>query len=158
MENRDIPDSDANITLREVTRETVRTICRLDVAENQKKFVAPNAVSIAEAYFARDTAWFRAIYAGETPVGFVMVADDPEKGDYFLWRFMIDWRYQGKGFGKKALELVIQRVKGCPGVKAFYTSHVKQDGGPEGFYKKIGFVDTGKIEHGEHVMKLELNY
>ena len=48
------------VELREVTAETVRAICRLTVAAGQDQFVAPNAVSIAEAYF-HPTAWFRAI-------------------------------------------------------------------------------------------------
>ena len=60
---------DSTVSLREVTADTVRMICRLDVSEEQKHFVAPNAVSIAQAYF-EPKAWFRAIYADETPVGF----------------------------------------------------------------------------------------
>ncbi len=69
---------DATVSLREVTKDTVRTIIRLKVAPAQEHFVASNAFSIAEAHFS-DIAWFRAIYAGETPVGFIMLADDPDK-------------------------------------------------------------------------------
>lgn len=81
----------AAVELREVTRETVRTICRLQVAASQRGFVAPNAVSFAEALF-EPRAWYRAIYADGVPVGFVMVSLEPEgeKGpEYFLWRLMI---------------------------------------------------------------------
>ena len=60
----------ATITLREITQETVRSILDLDVTEEQKKFVASNARSIAEAHFA-ESVWFRAIYADEKPVGFL---------------------------------------------------------------------------------------
>ncbi len=68
---------DSVVSFREINAETVRTICRLDVSEEQMHFVAPNAHSIAQAYF-EPKAWFRAIYADETPVGFVMLYDDPE--------------------------------------------------------------------------------
>ena len=66
----------AEVTLREVTGDTVRAVCRLQVGPGQERFVASNAISIAEAYF-EPKAWFRAIYAGEEPVGFVMLYDDP---------------------------------------------------------------------------------
>ena len=143
----------AKVTLRRITAKTVRAICNLSVSENQRKFVAPNAVSIAQAYFSKN-AWFRAIYADETPVGFVMLHEVPKRGTYYLWRFMIDARYQGRGCGRKALELVIKRVRKRPKAKALTLSVVRAEGGAENLYKKFGFKFTGKIEDGEHVMKL----
>ncbi len=56
----------------------MREICRLAVSPAQAEFVAPNAVSIAQAYFEREIAWFRGIYADETPVGFLMLEDKPD--------------------------------------------------------------------------------
>jgi hypothetical protein len=50
----------AKVSLREVSAQTVRYMCDLSVAPGQERFVAPNAVSIAEAYFC-ENAWFRAI-------------------------------------------------------------------------------------------------
>jgi len=143
----------AKVTLRRITAKTVRATCNLSVSESQRKFVAPNAVSIAQAYFSKN-AWFRAIYADETPVGFVMLHEVPKRGTYYLWRFMIDARYQGRGCGRKALELVIKRVRKRPKAKALTLSVVRAEGGAENLYKKFGFKFTGKIEDGEHVMKL----
>jgi len=147
--------SDSPVTLREITKETVRDVCRLQVAEGQRKFVAPNAVSIAQAYFA-PKAWFRAVFAGETSVGFVMLLDDPDKPEYYLWRYMIDARYQGLGFGQKALELVIAYVRSRPGAKELITSCVPGEGSPCPFYERIGFVYTGEEDEGELVMRLQL--
>ena len=65
-------DTAAKVSLREITRENLHDILNLSVSKNQEGLVASNAKSIAEAYFA-DDAWFRAIYAGETPVGFIML-------------------------------------------------------------------------------------
>lgn len=145
----------ANVSFRRITAKTVRTVCNLSVSDSQKKFVAPNAVSIAQAYFCKN-AWFRAVYADDTPVGFVMLHEDPRRGTYYLWRFMIDAKYQGRGYGSKALELVIRHVKKRPKAKSLTLSVVRAEGGPEVFYKMFGFDFTGKIEEGEHVMKLKL--
>ena len=147
------PATDANVSLRRITAKSVWIICNLSVSDSQKRFVAPNAVSIAQAHFCRN-AWFRAIYAGETPVGFAMLYENPKRGTYSLWRFMIDARYQGRGYGSKALDLVIKRVRKRPKAKALTLSVVRAEGGPEVFYKMLGFDFTGKVEDGEHVMKL----
>jgi diamine N-acetyltransferase len=148
-------DQSAAVSLREITKETVRSILDLKVSEEQERFVASNARSIAEAYFAEE-AWFRAIYADETPVGFVMVSEAPEKGEYFLWRFMIDARYQGKGYGRRALELVIQYVRTRPNAKELLTSHVKGNERAGHVYRKVGFEYTGEVWGIELAMKLEL--
>ena len=146
----------SDVSLREVTKETVRAITALKVGPAQDRFVAPNAVSIAQAYFSRDVAWFRAIYVGEEPAGFVMLDDDAPKQSYYLWRYMIDQRFQGQGIGRRALDLVIDYVRTRPGAKALLTSIVPGDGSPGPFYEKMGFAYTGEEEDGELVMRLNL--
>ena len=151
------PTSDSKVTLREVTADTVEIICRLSVAEEDREYIAPNGTSIAEAHFWPDLAWFRAIYADETPVGFIMFHLEPEKDFFFLWRFMVDQRYQGMGFGKRALELGIDFIRTHPNAKSLYTSYIEREGHPGGFYKKLGFVGTEDINvEGEVALKLEL--
>ena len=151
------PGPEAEVSLREVTGETVRTICRLsDTLIPPKKYmVAPNAVSIAEAHF-EEHAWFRAIYAGETPVGFVMLYDDSEKQDYFLWRFMIAGHHHGKGFGRRGMELVMDHVRTRPGAKVLVTSCGQGAGSPEGFYRALGFERNGKMYDDEVGLSLTL--
>lgn len=107
------PDPTGKVTLREITADTLGSILNLSVSEDQERFVASNARSIAQAHFS-EHAWFRAIYASEEPVGFVMLYDKPEKGEYSLWRFMIDARYQGRGYGRAALLLVIAHIRTRP--------------------------------------------
>ena len=133
------------IALREVTKENLRDIFKLKVAPEQERFVAPNAVSIAQAYFDRDVAWFRGIYADDTPVGFVMLHDEPGEGKYYLWRFMIDHRFQGKGYGAQALEAVIAYVRQRPGAQEFLTSVVPGEGSPGPFYEKLGFLPLESV-------------
>jgi diamine N-acetyltransferase len=145
----------AHVTLREVTGETVRAICSLAVAPGQEGFVAANAVSIAEAYF-EPKAWFRAIYADDEPVGFVMLYDDPDTPEYFLWRLMIDGRYQGRGYGRHALDLLVDYVRTRPGASELRSSYVPGDTGPGGFYRRYGFEETGELNHGQRVTRLAL--
>ncbi|PSB52268.1 GNAT family N-acetyltransferase [Chamaesiphon polymorphus] len=149
-------ESSIEVTLREITKDNWRDIVRLKVAPYQEQFVASNAMSIAEAHFNPEVAWFRAIYAGDVPVGFLMLEDDVVRQDYFLWRFMIDDRYQGRGYGRKALELFFAHVKTRPGGDAIETSCVPAKGSPGSFYEKMGFVYTGQEENGELVMRCEL--
>lgn len=143
------------VTLREITIETLSAVCDLAVAPEQTNLVATNAFSIAQAYFIRE-AWFRAIYADETPVGFVMLHDDPAAREYYLWRFMIDARHQGRGIGRAALELILDHVRARPGATELTTACVPAPGGPRPFYEKLGFVYTGVEKHGEQVMRREL--
>jgi diamine N-acetyltransferase len=143
------------VSLREVTAETVRAICRLEVRPEQRGYVAPNAVSIAQAYF-EPRAWFRAVYADETPVGFAMLHDDPEKEEYFLWRFMIDAEHQGRGYGRAALDLLVEHVRSRPGATELFSSYVPGDRGPGRFYLRYGFVETGELEEDEVVIRLQL--
>lgn len=156
MSDQDIqPTQDAVVTLREVTKDNLGQILRLKVRPDQEQFVANNAISIAQAHF-EEKAWFRAIYADETPVGFVMLYDDPETTDYFLWRFMIDSRYQGMHFGERAIGLLIDYVRSLPGATELMVSYVPAEGSPEPFYTGLGFIHTGEVHDGENVMKLDL--
>ena len=144
-----------DISLREITADTVRTICDLQVLPAQGAFVASNAISIAQAYF-EPKAWFRAIHADQTPVGFVMLSLDPALPEYCIWRFMIDARYQHLGYGTGALQLVIDHIRTLPRATEVLVSYVPAEGSPEPFYRKAGFIPTGQVIDGEVVLKLVL--
>jgi len=143
------------VTLREITAETVRAICALHVRPDQTGYVANNAVSIAQAHF-EPRAWFRAVYADETPVGFVLLYEDTDEQQYFLWRFMIGADQQGKGYGHDALDLVVAHVRGRPGARELRSSYIPGDAGPAGFYRAYGFVETGEVEGSESVIAFPL--
>lgn len=151
--------STETISLREVTKYNVSNICKLRVKPSQEDFVLPNAFSIAQAHF-NPAYWFRAIYLGEyTPIGFVMIRWWP---DYYLIRFMIDSHYQGHGYGRAAIGLVIGHIrKTFPMAKEITLSYIPGEGCPEPFYRKLGFEPTGE-DYGsgkgqsEPVMRLKL--
>jgi diamine N-acetyltransferase len=139
-------DTTQQVSLRVVDEQNVKAVMGLAVRPDQDQFVAPNAWSLGEA-FATTKAWARAIYADEVPVGFVMLFDDPALPRYYLWRFMIDADHQRSGFGRQAMALVHEYVRTRPGGDTIFLSYVPADGGPEEFYKSLGYVDTG-VEHG----------
>ena len=141
----------ATLTLQEVTKKNLDKILNLIVTPEQEKFVADNAVSIAQDYFYPD-AWFRAIYADETPVGFVMLESDRVNSFYSLWRLMIDTRFQRQGFGRRAIELILEYVKTLSGAKVLWTSCVPGNGSPKKFYEKMGFTDTGNLDEDEEII------
>jgi diamine N-acetyltransferase len=85
-----------------------------------------------------------------------MLEDDPARPQYFLWRFMVDARYQGHGIGRRAIELLIEHVRTRPGATELFTSCVPGDGSPGPFYEKLGFVYTGEEDDGELVMRRAL--
>ena len=146
---------DAAITLMEISQDTLWPIMNLSVSEDQRSFVAPNANSIAEAYFSKE-AWFRGIYLGDLPVGFVMLYIDKDKPEYFLWRLMIDKDHQGNGFGHQAMQRVIEYVRTLPNAVELLTSYVPGEGNPAPFYYKLGFVEPGDVIDGENVLRLKL--
>ena len=144
-----------------ITAPTMNQICDLSetLSPAHRKMVADNVRSIAEAYFS-PSAWMRAVYADDAPIGFILThtGSDYEDGidcpGVFLWRFMIAEPFQGKGYGKRALEKLIQQLKAM-GIPRLYTSCGQGEGSPEGFYRKLGFIPTG--DHYGHEIELVLN-
>ncbi len=147
---------DSTVTLREIDEDTLGNYLRLSVRPDQKHFVADNSVSIAQAHFS-EHAWFRGVCADDTPVGFLMLHDDAEKPEYFLWRFMIDHRFQGLGYGEKAIRLMVDHVKTRPAATCLETSAVPGEGSPQAFYETLGFRPTGDVDEGEVVLRLEFD-
>jgi diamine N-acetyltransferase len=158
-----MPDPPAGpVSLRPITADTVRQVTALAVAPDQQRFVASNAVSLAQALFAPE-AWYRAIYVGDTLAGFVMLYDEslrdrpPERPAIEVWRFMIDARHQRRGLGRAALLAAIEHVRAKRCFASLELSYVPEPGNAEPFYRQLGFVPTGEMNEGEVVMSLTLD-
>jgi ribosomal protein S18 acetylase RimI-like enzyme len=139
-----------------------RRVEALRVAPDQERFVSSVVDSLLEAVEepgGRAVYW--AVYADETPVGFVMISDEVDPGHdhipHFLWKLLIDERYQRQGFGSATLDLIVEYFRGRPGVEALSTSAGQGDGGPIAFYERYGFEQTGEIVFdGEVLLQLRL--
>lgn len=115
------------LRLEKVNGKNVWDIVKLEVSNDQKNFVAANDISIIEAYTAitgNGYAFPFGIYEDDVPVGFLMIGFDADdywenapkiaKGNYNLWRLMIDRNYQGKGLGRKAVRLTLDFINTFP--------------------------------------------
>lgn len=151
------------VTLREVTETNLDSVLKVHTTSSQERFVSTVADSIAEAAAnPHANPWYRAIYVNRDPVGFVMLSWDvpPQPphiiGPWFLWKLLIDSRYQRLGYGQEALRLVVELVR-AQGATELLTSYVPGVGGPADFYARLGFVPRGDVDpDGEIVMRLDL--
>jgi len=152
------------VTLRPVDDGNRDELAALAVRPDQTHFVATVAKSYADA--AKDPsshARMWGIYAADEPVAFMMLSDgaepieaEPGRWPYGLWRLLIDARHQGRGYGRAALDLLVDYVAGRPGATELYTSAVPGEGSALPFYERYGFVPTGEIDEGEVVLRLTL--
>ncbi|MCW3049173.1 MAG: acetyltransferase [Solirubrobacterales bacterium] len=135
------------VSLRALSRENVRTVCDLRVAEDQRHLVGPAAYTVAEGHYEPD-AVLRTIYLDEEPVGVLLV--EVESGTPYLVRFMVDAAYQPRGVGRRAVELLAEELR-RDGWASLEASFVRVDNGARGFWRRCGFQDTGRTRHGEPV-------
>jgi diamine N-acetyltransferase len=148
------------VHLREITDDNRDAVCALRVRRRQKQFVASVSRSLRDAAASpRAHPWYRAVYSGDEPVGFVMLSWNPSEGPwqgrYFLWRLLIDKRHQGRGVGRAVLRQLVDLVR-AEGATELLTSYEPGAGGPAPFYEGLGFQPTGEIDDGEIVLRLSL--
>jgi diamine N-acetyltransferase len=145
-----------SVSLREVDEYNFWQCINLKVADEQTNFVAPNVRSIAESkvfpYLVP-----QAIYADEELIGFALYGRDPESGNYWIVRLMIDEKFQGKGYGKAATLGLIEKIRRLPDSGDIYLSFVPGNAGAEKLYRSVGFERTGETDaDGEVIMRLSM--
>jgi GNAT superfamily N-acetyltransferase len=148
------------ITLREITAADAESVLALRLGPGQERFVSSVADSLAEAdAHPEGNPWFRAVHADGRPVGFVMLSWDVEPrppeihGPWFLWKLLIDHRHQGRGYGREVVRQIVELVR-AEGATELLTSHVPGEGGPAGFYARLGFEPTGELDpEGEIILR-----
>jgi hemoglobin len=151
------------LTFREVTEANRAEVLALHAGSAEGRFVSSVTDSIEEAVeWARAKPWYRAVYAGDEPIGFVMLSWDVEPqppdiiGPWFLWKLIVDARHQGRGHGREIVRMVCDIVRSEGGTELL-TSHVPGEGSPAGFYARLGFVPTGDLDpDGEVILRLDL--
>ena len=159
------------LKLEKVNGKNVWDILNLKVAESQREFVASNELSIIEAYTsitANGYAFPFGIYKDDTPVGFLMVGFDVDdywddapaiaKGNYNLWRLMIDEKHQGNGYGREAVRLALDFVSTmlCGKAEYCWLSYEPENVAARELYRSFGFVETGEYDGEEMIAILEL--
>ena len=150
-------------------KENFWTLLDLRVSKDQQEFVAPNSISLAEAYDTHANGRFVqpfGIWDGDTPVGFAMIGHNSEEYEkmpeayrhYCLWRFMIDQRYQKRGYGRDALKLLLDYIRSFPDGKdtLWSTSWEPDNKVAAKLYHDFGFIENGEMDGDEIVAVLKL--
>lgn len=148
-------NSDPQITLRPITRGNIWAVCDLRVGDDQKDFVATNEDSILTAYVEPSFRPF-GVYAGDELVGFTMYGYEDPPGRWWVVRLMIDQRFQGRGYGRTAMELLLPMMVERECMTEIVTSFVPGNKVAARLYESLGFVDTGEIEDGEPLLRLDV--
>ena len=147
-----------DIRLEDVTARNWRAVARLKLASEQEGLVASNLYSIAQSKFDPD-ARPRAVYAGKDLVGFLMYdvgETDDKMREASIYRFMIDRKHQGKGYGRAALARALEEIRAVPGIKKVSIGYMPENPVAKPFYASLGFVEVGKDEDGEVIAELVL--
>jgi diamine N-acetyltransferase len=146
-----------------VTEDDHRAVLGLRRGPGQERYLGS-----MESHFEDATAEPRAkprmwsVYDGDQLVGFVMISDGIEEldehlvGPYYLWRLLIDERFQGRGYGAATIDAIVEYLRTRPGAEVLFTSCEAGDGSPQGFYLRYGFVLTGDVKWGEDLLRLDL--
>jgi diamine N-acetyltransferase len=148
------------VSLRPITDVNREEVEALAVTPDQRRFVSGVRESMLEAAAEPEAhALYWAVYDDETPVGFVMIADEVDNPDYiahFLWKLLIDERYQRRGLGTATLDLIVEYFRER-GVGTMWTSAGQGEGSPVAFYERYGFERTGELHGNEVMLRLEIS-
>ena len=149
------------ITFREITSDNYSQVLNLKItpAQEAAKFVSPVVRSLADAWFYRDEgiAYPKAVYEDEDLVGFIMYELDTEEQQVFIWRFLIDQAFQGKGYGRQTIEVVMEMAKEQAQITKVVADYVDGNEPMKKILLDLGFEETGfNKEINEHIMVYQL--
>jgi diamine N-acetyltransferase len=145
------------VVLKPVTSDNFVQCIKLKVAPEQENFVASNLYSIAQSKVEPECVPL-AIYHHDTLVGFAMYALDQDEGKYWIFRLMIDAAHQGKGYGRAAMEALIDRMRHVSGCDESAISYELTNDAARRLYASVGFAETGEVIDGETVARLKLQW
>ena len=128
----------------------------LKVAKEQEAYVANSTVMLARAYAYRNCR-SRAviIYNDETPVGMGLYYDCPDLDSYDFSQIFIDEHYQGQGFGKTAVQLMLDTMKEDGKYKKVERCYIEGNEAAKKLYEQFGFAETDRDED-EIIMELAI--
>ena len=139
------------INLRKITEDNFIDAFNLKLGDGQEKYVSHPIRSLAQAYVYRDQYQPFGIYEDDTMVGYVMVIYDYDIPEYDIWHMMIDASQQGKGYGSKALDRVLEYIKTQPFGSSDRVTLTCNKENPKALklYQSRGFQETGAEDDDE---------
>lgn len=149
------------LSLREITGDNYFQVLELKISPEQEaaKFVSPVVRSLADAWYycEEGITYPKAIYAKEDLVGFIMYDLDPEEQQVFIWRFLIDQAFQGRGYGRQTIEAVVEMAKQQTQMTKVVADYVDGNEPMKKILLDLGFEETGfDPDNNEHIMVYQL--
>jgi len=144
----------ARVTLRPLSVSSWEEAARLVVRSDQAEFIESNLWSIAELQFYPSLRGIT-IHAGHAMVGFLVWGLSPDDNRPWLYRFMIDHRFQGQGYGRAALQRFLALAK-SEGASEMNVGYHHDNAVAERLYVSAGFIPQGLAPWGELMAKLDL--
>lgn len=145
--------SGSEIRLEPVGATNRKAVLALELSQDQQDLLADNASSLKEAA-SDDDARPRAVVAGDRVVGFLMYDASVGNDEALIYRFMIDRRSQGRGYGRAALSALLEEIRSLRHVRDVLVCYMPENEGARRLYHSAGFVDEGADEDGEMIARL----
>ncbi|MFD5017665.1 MULTISPECIES: GNAT family N-acetyltransferase [unclassified Paenibacillus] len=134
-----------HIALKTITENNWYACTQLEVSNEQKTvFPVPVVYWLAESAYCGMTPL--ALYADEELVGFSVYAVDPEDGSYWIMAFMIDQKYQNRGFGRTGMDALIRTIKAEHHCDKIVIGHRIENERASNLYTSLGFVEMSRDE------------
>ncbi|MGN1250170.1 MAG: GNAT family N-acetyltransferase [Candidatus Spyradocola sp.] len=142
------------ISFRAITENNFSDILSMKRPESER-FVASNAVSLAQAWLYRDNGdvFPCAIYADETPVGFLLLDEDADERILRLWRILFPPEHERKGYGTEAVRLLIRLAARSGKYDCIQLDCAADNAVARHVYDKLGFTPTGDVNHGDEELR-----
>jgi diamine N-acetyltransferase len=147
------------LTLAELTAETISAANSLTLKPGQEDFLQPETYTHTEQQLDPAGSWPRVVLDGDRVVGYIMGAFDDDAPDEFLraalWRVNVAAEAQGRGVGRFAVEAFAEeaRRRGFTRATVVWASG---DAGPGAFFESVGFKVVGETPYGENLGALDL--
>lgn len=147
------------LRLVELSASTIVAVNNMSLKPGQEQFLAPTSYAVAGAVVNPATSWQRVVLDGDEVVGFVSANfDDEAPQEHFrsvLWRINVDADDQGRGVGRFAVEGLLEEARNR-GKDHVYVIYEAGEGGPEAFFRRVGFTPVDETEFGEVVAEVRL--
>ncbi len=149
----------ADLTLQELTAQTIVAANNLTLKPGQEAFIEPETYTHAEDKLDPAGSWPRVVLDGDRVVGYIMGAFDADSPEEYLraavWRVEVADGAQGMGVGRFAIQSFADEAR----ARGFARATVvwgTGPGGPEEFFKAVGFEIIGQTPYGDNLGALRL--
>ena len=143
------------IRLELINKDNFDQVLDLEVAPKDQRRVASVEYSLAQAWLYRDSEVLfpYAVKSGQLTEGFLLLSYQPMENSYYIWRLLIDQKYQNQSFGKEVIRQVLQRARDDQQCHKVTVNYVIGNHKMRYILEKFGFQPVG-LDGQE--MKMEL--